>query len=178
VTADADPREREGAGAAPAATDDELVVVRLLELPLALRHASTEHAAELLREMTLVLHGAHEGSAHPVPARLLALADEITTVYGPYTMAQAQSLEDAHARGVEVVDEVVYRVPRSAGAFAQHIRVMLREADEFCRQGQHLLALATPPDVATFREWQLGEFTRQAAGEEPIPWPRYLETRD
>ena len=43
---------------------------------------------------------------------------------------------------------------------------LLDLADEFCR-GQRLLALARTPEQAEFQRWFLGEFVRQARGEEP-----------
>ncbi len=44
------------------------------------------------------------------------------------------------------------------------------EADDYCRAGQHLLTLVTPPEALAFRRWYLGEFVRQIAGEQPRPW--------
>ena len=40
----------------------------------------------------------------------------------------------------------------------------------FCRE-QRLLTLAPNPQQLTLRAWYLGEFERQARGEEPLPWP-------
>lgn len=48
---------------------------------------------------------------------------------------------------------------------------MLDEADEFCRSGNHLLTLATPPELLAFRRWYLGEFNAQLQGQSPLPWP-------
>jgi hypothetical protein len=50
---------------------------------------------------------------------------------------------------------------------------MLDEADEFCRQGKHLLTLATPPDLRRYRQWFLGEFVAQIGGRPPTPWPLF-----
>ena len=54
------------------------------------------------------------------------------------------------------------------------VPVPLRERDEtdrFCRASEHLLTLASPPDVRAYQDWILGEFVRQTAGLPPIPWP-------
>jgi hypothetical protein len=50
---------------------------------------------------------------------------------------------------------------------------MLDEVDEFCRQGKHLLTLATPPELVAYRRWYLGEFIAQLAGRPATPWPDY-----
>jgi hypothetical protein len=50
---------------------------------------------------------------------------------------------------------------------------MLDEADEYCRSGQALLTLETPPDAKLFRQWYLDEFIGQLSGAPPTPWPEY-----
>jgi hypothetical protein len=45
----------------------------------------------------------------------------------------------------------------------------LQRADEFCRE-QRLLVLAATPQEAELERWYLGEWVRQAAGEDPRPW--------
>lgn len=154
------------------ATDKDLVTVRLLEVPVALRFKSLEHGEGLVREMTLLKMTADTSD---VPARLVALADEVMREYGPFTAAQAAVLEEAHQKGVAVLPELVYRVPPAAVDMVRRLRDMLAEADEFCRAGKHLLTLETPPDVAAYRAWLFGEFERQIAGHEPTPWPAYRD---
>ena len=48
---------------------------------------------------------------------------------------------------------------------------MLDEADEYCRRGDHLLTLATPPEELRFRRWFISEFVDQVNGAPPTPWP-------
>ena len=38
---------------------------------------------------------------------------------------------------------------------------MIDEADDYCRQGEHLLTLASPPDCIAYREWYLGQVVGQ-----------------
>ncbi len=54
---------------------------------------------------------------------------------------------------------------------------MLQQADEFCRD-QKLLTLAASPQQVALQEWYLGEFARQAAGQEPAPWPGSMTVED
>jgi hypothetical protein len=47
---------------------------------------------------------------------------------------------------------------------------MLDDADEYCREGRHLLTLATPPDLLAYRRWYLQQFVDQARGRPATPW--------
>jgi hypothetical protein len=49
-----------------------------------------------------------------------------------------------------------------------------REAAEHSRAEQRLLTLEPTPQQLALRTWYLGEFTRQAAGQAPAPWPGSL----
>lgn len=93
-------------------TDDDLLVVRLLEMPLVLRERSRQHGADLLREMTLIRAGRVGQTAHGgVPDRLLELADELDSFHGPYIASSGQEMDAAVDRGEGSFAEVVYRLP-------------------------------------------------------------------
>lgn len=150
----------------------ELVTVRLLQVPVALRGRSMQHGEELVREMTLVAQQSAE-QGHSLPTRLVELAQDVRTNYGALTAAADVAYAEAAARGDEVIEEIVYQVPDTMAAFIKHIGELLEEADAYCRAGQHLLTLATPHEVATYRAWSLQEFERQLSGLPPTPWPEY-----
>ena len=60
-------------------------------------------------------------------------------------------------------------------AAARSMAAMMAEVDEFCRAGDHLMTLATPPEVVALREWVLEELTRQIdEGGEPVPWSNHV----
>lgn len=147
--------------------------VRLLGVPMAKHAAAQEHSAELMREMYLIAQQLHASGQDDVgehlPVRLVELVEALTGEYSGWTVAQDRQLEDAVARGVESID-LVYQIPIGASAAAEHLGGMLNEADEYCRAGQHLLTLATPPELVRYRQWYLGEFVGQLAGEPPSPW--------
>lgn len=147
--------------------------VSLLAVPVKLRARSLQHAEELVREMTLISQDSHHDDNHTLPARLVELAKEVKSTYGAFTAQADEQFAAALARGDEVIDEIDYSVPASFGPFARHLIEILDEADRYCRAGQHLLTLATPPDIAAYRMWVLTEFERQLAGERPIPWPEF-----
>ena len=143
----------------------ELVSVHILGMPLDIMQRSAEHSDELLREFALIRE---EGSDH-VPARLLALIEELRSRFGSFSEGPRQAMQDALARGEETID-LHYEVPAAVAEAARQLGALLDEADEFCRAGD-LLTLATPPDGVAFRHWYLDEFGRQIDGQPPRPWP-------
>ena len=42
-----------------------------------------------------------------------------------------------------------------------------------CRQGEHLLTLATPPDCVAYRHWYLAQVADQLEGAQPVSWPEF-----
>ena len=156
---------------AEAADEAGLVSVRLLEVPVALRFRSVEHGEGLVREMTLLtMRGDGESQ---IPRRLVDLAAEVTDTYGPSTAAQAAELESARANGLAVLPEVVYRVPPQTADFIRRIATTLDEVEEYCRAGEYLLTLASPPDLLAYRRWSMSEFERQIEGAPPMTWPEF-----
>ena len=148
----------------------ELVTVRILGMPLVVMQRSAEHSDELLREFALIRE---EGSDH-VPARLLALIDELQGRFGSFSEGPRQAMQDAMDRGDETID-LSYDVPPAVAAAARQLGDLLDEADEFCRAGD-LLTLATQPEAVVFRHWYLEEFQRQVDGEPPRPWSSVIKT--
>jgi hypothetical protein len=106
-----------------------------------------------------------------VPRRLLELVDALVGEYQETVTDAARVRDEAHARGDKEIPELVYRAPPNAVAATISLARMLDEADEFCRSGNHLLTLATPPELLAFRRWYLGEFNAQLQGQPPLPWP-------
>ena len=149
----------------------DLREIRLLRFPLVLWQSSQEHLDELLREFALIARGEAE---HPdsVPHRLMELIADVTTAYGGIGAATERERDDALARGESVVD-LTYFVPLAVEEPVRQLGVMLDEADEYCRRGEHLLTLQTPPDQLLFRRWFLSEFLTQLEGSAPVAWPEY-----
>jgi anti-anti-sigma factor len=144
-----------------------LVHVRLLGLPLDLHREVAEHAEALRREFALIT--ATEGDTALLPARLLAINDELRSRFGAFAATSAAELERALNEGRAEID-LHFNVPFEAGAGATSLRELYDEADEYCRAGEHLLTLATPPEGVLYRRWFCGEFASQTAGAEPLPW--------
>jgi len=155
-------------------SNDELRTVRIVGLPLAVQARAQEQAEALTRELTFI--GAQlrqDGNARDLPARLVALVEQLTAQYSVFSVEQEQQIADAVEQEQDRID-LTYRLPASAAAAAQALGDILDEADDYCRAGQLLLTLATPDDLVAYRRWFLSEFTGQLAGEPPISWDDYL----
>jgi hypothetical protein len=148
-----------------------IVEIRLLELPVQLWSRTQQHTDELIREFVLLGQQRRHDEAPllPLPVRLGQLVEEVGGNYGSFSEEQETQLLAAVAAGEAAID-VTYRMPAAVGAAARHLGDLLSEVDEYCRRGEHLLTLETPPDLVAFREWYLEEFRRQIAGEPPTPW--------
>ena len=144
------------------------VEVRLLRLPLQVWQRTQEHVDGLLREFALMAQDPEVSAA--APGRLLELVRQLSAGYGGFSVTQRQAMEDALEREEAEID-LTYQIPPAAAAAAQQLGDMLDEADEYCRQGDHLLTLATPPEELRFRRWFISEFVDQVNGAPPTPWP-------
>jgi hypothetical protein len=151
-------------------TPDELVPVHLLDLPVRIAAAADEHFTELHREFMLIASSTEDD--HHVPARLLALVMSVTVDYAGLNEEATRRLEQAIADGETSLADHVLRLPPSAGGAAQALSDILDEAEEFCRDGHHLLTLAAPPDVVAYRHWYVEQIQLQLCGEDPVPWSR------
>lgn len=150
-----------------------MISVHVLQLPVPVMVRAQEHAADLTRELTLIGESMRQRGDHAgLPARLVALVEHLSTPYSPFTVAQEEQLADAQRRALPSVD-LTYTVPRSAAQAAEALGRILDEADDYCREGQHLLTLATPDDLVVYRRWYLGQFVTQADEQPPEPWPQY-----
>ena len=148
----------------------DLVEVRIVGLPMDVFRETSEHTDELLREFALIREWeAEDGNSRHVPRRLLDLVERLGRDFSGFTGQQEAQLQAAVQEGVPSVD-LTYRVPAAARQACIELGGMLDEADEFCRQGQELLTLASPPRDVAFRNWFLGEFVRQIDGEAPLTW--------
>jgi hypothetical protein len=151
-------------------TTGQLVDVELRRVPVALQARAAEHAEELQREFVLISEGLqHPEGAPALPRRLLDLVERLQREFGGFTAEQEDAFDAALRAGSPTID-LKFRVPPGAAEAAVVLGHMLDEADEYCREGRHLLTLATPPDLVAYRRWYLQQFVDQAAGRPPTPW--------
>lgn len=142
----------------------------MLALRLADLRDAQAHHDELFREFALIA-GNDPSKAHDVPARLLAVIEELGGRFVAFTTGPQDELAAAMERG-EVEVDVSFHVPPAIEEGAARFAELLNEADAYCRNG-NLLTLAPPPSSVAFRNWYLGEFLAQARGADPTPWPEY-----
>jgi hypothetical protein len=164
---------------------EELVTVVLRGLPVAVHARASEHGQELQREFTL-LHlqlerqaaagDAVRSAEGDVPRRLVELVEALQGRYAGYTTEQEDQLEAAIEQGVDSLD-LTFRVPPDAAAASVDLGEMLDEADAYCREGRHLLTLATPPEALAYRQWYLQQFVDQIAGRPGQSWREWLLAR-
>ncbi|MGH8870774.1 MAG: STAS domain-containing protein [Acidimicrobiia bacterium] len=147
-----------------------LVEVHLRGVPIDLWKRAAAHQEAIQREFEIMRAS---DRADPAPNRLLSLVADFDARYGDVSDQTREELRAAAERGEQKAD-VTFRVPPTASAAARELASTLAEVDEFCRTGEHLMTLATPPELVAFRGWFLDEFTRQIdGGEEPLSWEEY-----
>jgi hypothetical protein len=151
---------------------DAPIKVRIRALPVPLWAKAQEQTDALLRELALIAAELGDGKDHHLPVRLITLITQVNATYGGASTVQEQQLFDAVDRGTASLD-LDYVLPASVVPAALAVAALLDEADDYCREGEHLLTLAAEPDVVAFRRWFLAEFSRQADGKDPVPWPEY-----
>jgi hypothetical protein len=150
---------------------DELFDVHLLQVPVDVWSRTQEHTDELLREFALI--AADPESAGAVPARLTRLVEQLNQIYGGVGTEQENQLFAAAEAGEQVLDDLAFAVPSATADACNLLNALLDEADAFCLAGEHLLTLATPPDMVRFRRWYLEQFVAQLGGAAPVAWPDY-----
>jgi hypothetical protein len=161
--------------AAREGSDDEpMFDIALRGLPVDVYRRASEHSAELGRELQLLTGVPDRGAS--LPHQLRRLIYELASRYGPMNPTAERRLQEAVARGDEVVD-VHYRVPARTAEDVIALDAVLREVDEHCRAGRWLLTMATPPEAERFREWVFGEICDQIAGQPPRRWADWLADR-
>jgi anti-anti-sigma factor len=146
--------------------DDDLVEVRLLNLPVYIQRHAAEHHDALMREFALIRASS---SSESLPRRLLALMDELQERFERFAKAPRAVLQTALTEGSTSVD-VAYVVPTDLGEALVRLVELLDETDEYCRAGEHLVTLAATPIEVAYRHWFLDEFIRQLGGAPPEPW--------
>jgi stage II sporulation SpoE-like protein/histidine kinase-like protein len=150
------------------------VPVRLLDVPVAVLNRAAEQYEALFREFRLVVE---QGPANPggAPERLLALIDELGTRFAGFAVGMDQDWRTAVTRGDGAVD-LELDVPAAVGPACEHYDQLLDQADHFCRAAE-LITLPATRETVALRKWLLLEFSRQVAGQPPVPWPQSVWAR-
>ena len=153
-----------------AASDGTQRVAVLRDYPLRLWVEQTEYTDGLLREFNLLLIGERSGEARgAAPGRLVELADDFTTRYGPLLQQISSERQAAVDRGLDRMDSVI-ALPEETPQLLDSVREVQLASDDFCRSAS-LLMLPRPPQLIRLAEWTHSELRAQYDGAEPTPWP-------
>ena len=142
----------------------QLLTIVLLGMPVELFSHLRRHFGEMGRELRLL--AISHSDSHP-----LALEFSETYLQVEY--------ERRHVRGVEWLDRAMadgtptvdlsYAAPPTAPATMERLGMLIeRVYDELV--GGVLLSTRPPEELIALQRWYLGEFARQAKGEEPLRW--------
>lgn len=149
---------------------EELVQVRMSRVPVETWQRSSAHVDAIKREFDIMMADLPSGS---VPHQLIELIQRFEKRYGGYSDPTWEDMYAAAERGDREVT-LVFTVPRETSEAALQLGEMLDKVDDYCRAGEALLSLATPPDLVSFRRWFLGEFVRQIdKGLSPMTWEEF-----
>jgi anti-sigma regulatory factor (Ser/Thr protein kinase) len=138
--------------------------VHLLGMPVQVFARHRAWYDEVRRELRLL--ALNHGEDYPVAKELSEITLQVEQERSQATGIDV--LDKAMAAGDDRVD-LTYRVPTTAAVTMDRLQELLGQVDEFCQE-QRLLTLAPSRQMLALRAWYLGEFRRQADGEEPRPW--------
>jgi anti-anti-sigma factor len=148
----------------------EVVEIQFISVPVDIWRRAAAHQEAVQREFD-ILRGSLPAEA--APNRLKALTDDLDVRFARAGDPITARLEEAARKGDMSID-ITAQLPPGVGSAALQLGEMMAEVDEYCRKGESLLTMATPPDLVLFREWFLGEVHRQVdQGLPPMPWPEY-----
>jgi anti-anti-sigma factor len=150
-------------------TSSPLVRIHLLSFPVDLWHQAAAHQEAIQREFDILKGGLPVES---VPSRLMDFILSIRIRFAGLGDPMWQTAREALEDGVDSVDLDI-EVPIAVAGVCTELKRILKEVDEYCRAGEHLLTLVTPDEQVEFREWFLDEFVRQIHGEPPTEWESY-----
>lgn len=137
-------------------------------VPTALYRASEEHRLAVTREFVLMTIDAAE--ADEVPARLVALSEELAQRFAAETASALEQVEVAEQRGDETVDLFLELTPGASAPLLEVVE-LLEEADRFCERGA-ILTMAANAEIRAFRRWWVDQVVAQLAGGQGTPWRR------
>ena len=138
-------------------------------IPVSAFHRASEQYDALFREFRLIVER-DPRSTQALPARLLALIDELGTRFAGFSRGADAQWRQALERGEPTVD-LEFTLPREVGPACERYDRLLDEADGYCRTAE-LITLPASAESVALRKWFLLEFPAQVAGRPPTRGPR------
>ena len=155
----------------PPIEDENLVTIRLLDLPAGPWQRFQQRYFELARELRILV--LVSGDSDPVARRFSELFLEGRRlgqrIRGREPLASL-SFPGAEGRILPILE---LRIPAELPTVTASLLEELELVEDLCRREQ-MLAVAATPEEQRFIRWWFGEFVRQPAGGKPVSWPDYL----
>lgn len=143
--------------------------VRLLGLPVEKWARWSSHHETIRRELDIVTTVRRDDlPVERIGVYLDVLGRRVADLYEP----MIEDLRAALDQGVTHLDLVVDLSPR-LGVEASELNLLLEEINDFCREEESLITVATPWDLVSFRRWLLGEVADQVNGARPRTWEEH-----
>lgn len=141
--------------------------VALVDFPVA-RFLQMQEQHDAMRQEFEAIAARDDEPAAEIPRRLKALASEMQRGAAggdPFR----DGVREAAERG-DVVVTLDLQIPFATLRWTEDALMLFEEGDEFSRAG-HLSTPPSPPEVAEFRRWLVGELIRQVRdGATPTPF--------
>jgi anti-sigma regulatory factor (Ser/Thr protein kinase) len=146
------------------ADPSNFLTLRLLGMPVELFTHLRRHFNELGRELRLL--AITDGDRYPLAVQFAETYLQVE--YERRQVVGLDALDQAVADGTTSVD-LTYLAPPTAPATMQRLSGLLDEVYDGL-SGSVLLSVRPPDDLLDLKQWYLGEFGRQEAGDEPTRW--------
>lgn len=147
--------------AEPAFTEVQLIGVPVEKLARWLSHHDT-----IRRELEILLTSRRpDTDADKMETYLDVLGRRVGDFFEPLMADFRHALSGGH-RSLDLKVEADVETATEA----RELSVLLDEVNEFCRDQDSLITVATPEDLVRFRSWILGEFVRQVDGGTTVSW--------
>ena len=141
--------------------------VTLVDFPLQVGIKARQHRESLLREFAIIAAGG--GDRADVPKRLLEIAKLHEDRYAGLNPEADERIDAAIKARAEFITLDLDVPERVKGDVTTDVGPLLREVDEYCRNGS-LLTLQPSDEVRAFWAWMLIELVRQLSGAKPRSW--------
>ena len=146
------------------ADPSNFLTVRLLGMPVDLFAHLRRHFNELGRELRLL--AITDGHRYPLAVQFAETYLQVE--YERRQVVGLDALDQAMTDGTASTD-LTYLTPPTAPATMQRLSGLLDEVYDRL-SGSVLLSVRPPDDLIDLKQWYLGEFGRQEAGDEPTRW--------
>ena len=147
------------------------VLVTLTRCPVVLSLQQDQHLDELVRELQLLEADRDNADSQCIAAEI----QDLLRSPAQARLTGRRLAEQARAAGHEYVD-IEMAMPYEFAPLVARLGDAVARADQLCEQN-HLLAVASPPEIRDLRAWMTHEIVTQVDGGHPQTWEDWLSRR-